>query len=130
MQKLLSPEEIAAQAGGKGGTNRLPARTVFADRAARLRGLAAGHAMGDVLRFAACLADAQQTQIDTRSPAVVDAQHLLRSRRHGMPPLDAHGAALPANWHAILLALAAEVAPQAPAGMQARLSELPAIAHG
>ncbi|MGY0781082.1 formate dehydrogenase accessory protein FdhE domain-containing protein, partial [Azospirillum argentinense] len=38
---------------------RLPGAAIFARRAARLRALAAGHAMGDWLRFVATLADAQ-----------------------------------------------------------------------
>ena len=48
MSKLLSPEEIATQAGGDATPNRLPSPRVFADRAVRLRQLAPGHAVVQV----------------------------------------------------------------------------------
>ena len=81
MSKLLSPEEIATQAGGDATPNRLPSPRVFADRAARLRQLAQGHAMADFLAFAARLADAQQTLLDQRGPAPrPDDAHLRRCR--------------------------------------------------
>ncbi|MFC5768872.1 formate dehydrogenase accessory protein FdhE [Thauera sinica] len=128
MQKLLSPEEIAVSASGEGSTNRLPAARVFADRAARLRTLAEGHAMGDFLLFAARLAQAQQTLLDRRPPAAPpDSAWLGRCRQHGMPPLDAQGAPLPADWRDVLLALAAEAAPHAPAGLQQAVGELRAV---
>uniref|UniRef100_UPI0013D0BEAA formate dehydrogenase accessory protein FdhE domain-containing protein n=1 Tax=Klebsiella aerogenes TaxID=548 RepID=UPI0013D0BEAA len=58
-QKILSPEEIAVRAGEQLTFLPLPEPGVFAERALRLRALAAGHAMGDFLRFVAELADAQ-----------------------------------------------------------------------
>lgn len=125
MQKLLSPEEIATQAGSEGNTNRLPAPRLFAERAARLRTLADGHAMADFLRFAAHLADAQQSRLDKHgATARPDSAHLERCRQHGMPPLDAHGAELPADWQDSLKALAADVAAHAPAGLQNAIAEL------
>jgi len=128
MQKLLSPEEIAVQAGTEGSPNRLPSRHVFADRAVRLRTLAEGHAMGDFLRFAARLAQAQQALLERRPPATpVDAAHLSRCRQHGMPPLDAQGAPLPPDWRDVLLGLAADVAPHAPADLQQVIAGLPAL---
>lgn len=126
MSKLLSPEEIATQAGGDATPNRLPSPRVFADRAARLRQLAQGHAMADFLAFAARLADAQQSLLDQRGPAPrPDDAHLRRCRQHGMPPLDAHGAELPAGWLTVLHDLAAAVVPHAPAGLQNAIAALP-----
>ncbi len=127
MQKLLSAEEIAVQAAGEASPNRLPLPQVFADRAARLRTLASGHSMGDFLLFAAHLADAQHALLQRRLPATrPDAAHLARCRQHGMPPLDAQGAPLPDDWLDVLLALAAAVAPHAPASLQAVIADLPA----
>lgn len=58
-QKLLSPEEIAVRAGEQLTFLHLPEPGVFAERAVRLRQLAAGHAMRDFLLFVAELAEAQ-----------------------------------------------------------------------
>lgn len=127
MQKLLSAEEIAVQAAGEASPNRLPSLQVFADRAARLRTLASGHSMRDFLLFAAHMADAQHALLQRRSPAArPQAAHLARCRQHGMPPLDAQGAPLPDDWREVLLALAALVAPHAPASLQAVIADLPA----
>lgn len=126
MPTLLSPEEIATQAGSEASPNRLPSPRVFAGRAERLRSLAQGHAMADFLAFAARLADAQQTLLDQRGPAPrPDDAHLRRCRQHGMPPLDAHGAELPAGWLTVLHDLAAAVVPHAPAGLQNAIAALP-----
>ena len=49
--RVMSPEEIAARAGGETPYFHWPARaSVFAEREMRLRQLASGHAMGDFLR--------------------------------------------------------------------------------
>lgn len=126
MPTLLSPEEIATQAGSEASPNRLPSPRVFAGRAERLRSLAQGHAMADFLAFAARLADAQQTLLDRRGPtAPPDEAHLRRCRQHGMPPLDAHGAQLPADWMAVLHDLATAVVPHAPAGLKNAIAALP-----
>ena len=125
MQNLLTPEEIAVQAGAEELPHRLPAADVFALRAARLRQLADGHAMADFLRFAAHLADAQDTLLRHRAPETrPDDAHLQRCRQHGMPPIGAYDAALPADWAYLLQAIAAEVAPHAPAGLQNALADL------
>lgn len=128
MQPLLSPEEIATQAGGETSPNRLPDRRLFAARAERLASLAEGHAMGDFLRFAARLCQAQQKQLDARPPAPRPAPALLeRCRKHGMPPLDAQAGELPADWREVLQALAADVAAQAPDGLRKAITELPRL---
>ncbi|WP_298602317.1 formate dehydrogenase accessory protein FdhE [Zoogloea sp.] len=126
MPTLLSPEEIATQAGSEASPNRLPSPRVFAGRAERLRSLAQGHAMADFLAFAARLADAQQALLDGRGPtAPPDEAHLRRCRQHGMPPLDAHGAQLPADWMGVLHELATTVVPHAPAGLKNAIAALP-----
>ncbi|MDD3352945.1 formate dehydrogenase accessory protein FdhE [Zoogloea sp.] len=130
MQNLLSPEEIATQAGGETSPNRLPESRLFAHRGQRLGTLAEGHAMGDFLRFAAGLCHAQQQRLDSlplaRRP---DLALLTRCRQHGMPPLDAPGGDLPDAWQDTLRTLAATVSGLAPASLQdtlATLSDIPA----
>ncbi|MBC7994237.1 MAG: formate dehydrogenase accessory protein FdhE, partial [Rhizobacter sp.] len=62
--RVMSPEEIAAKAGGETPFLHPPARgSVFAERAMRLRQLARGHAMEDFLNFMADLAQAQHDQL-------------------------------------------------------------------
>src|SRR5215510_9527617 len=59
-QRILQPGEIAQLSASEIPFLRLPDRaTLFVDRAARLRQLAPGHAMGGYLEFVACLSDAQ-----------------------------------------------------------------------
>ncbi|HQA09021.1 formate dehydrogenase accessory protein FdhE [Zoogloea sp.] len=130
MQKFLNSEEIVVPAGGEDTGKRLPSRRVFAARAERLRQLAKGHAMEDFLAFAARLADAQQNVLDRHGHAFQeksrpDAAHLARCRQHGIPPLDAQGGPVPAEWVDVLHALATEVVPHSPAGLQNAIAELP-----
>jgi FdhE protein len=87
---LLSPEEIAVRAGREVPFLRLPEpASVFADRALRLRQLAAGHPMRDYLLFAAELAQAQHgvlgdyPAVALPTPAQLDAAALA-----GRPPLE------------------------------------------
>ena len=67
MQRVLDPAQIEAFAQRTIPRIRLPdPTTVFSARAARLRQLGEGHAVGDYLRLMATLADAQQSALDTR----------------------------------------------------------------
>lgn len=59
---------------------------VFEARAKRLRDLARAHAMGEYLRFAATLSQAQAAEFD-RTAEVPDAAQLEHCREHGLPPL-------------------------------------------
>ncbi len=85
---------------------RLPDTALFARRAARLRGLADGHAMGDWLRFVATLADAQGTVAATSASLPPEEQWAADLRalaaRLGTP-----GSALPGGAREALNALAA-----------------------
>ena len=69
----------------------LPERAVlFARRAARLRRLAEGHALGDYLRFLASLAEAQQAALDAFPEVPLPTERdLALARGHGLPPLSA-----------------------------------------
>jgi FdhE protein len=121
----MSPEEIAARAGGDTPFLRFPERsTVFAERAMRLRQLARGHAMGDFLVFMAELAQAQQRRLaDMPALPLPDGDALDRAARAGQPPLPATDWPRDPAWHEVLRALLADLRPQAPAGA------LPAIDH-
>jgi len=89
--RLLSPEEIAVQAGQQVPFLRLPERaSVFAEREMRLRERAAAHPMRDFLLFMAELARSQHEVLQNQ-PAVVlpDAAALDAAARAGAPPLPA-----------------------------------------
>lgn len=61
---------------------------VFARRAQRLKDLARGHAMGEYLRFAAALVEAQALQFGSLTEvALPDDAGIEHCRAHGLPPL-------------------------------------------
>jgi FdhE protein len=92
--RLLTPEEIAVQAGQQVAYLRLPDRvSVFADRELRLRELAAGHAMRDYLIFIAELTRSQHEVLqDFAVVEVPDAAALDAAAQAGLPPLP------PSHW--------------------------------
>ena len=90
-QRLLSPEEIAVQAGQQLPFLRLPERaTVYAEREMRLRQRAQGNAMRDFLLFMAEVAQVQHALLQAY-PAVAlpEAAALDAASRAGQPPLPA-----------------------------------------
>src|SRR5262245_14251504 len=89
--RLLSPEEIAVQAGQQVAYLRLPERaTVFAEREMRLRQRASGHAMRDFLLFAAELAHVQHGLLQSPPPVTLpDRATLDAASRDGVAPLPA-----------------------------------------
>ena len=99
-QKLLTPEEIAIQAGSAIPFLRLPERsTVFAERAARLRELAPGSPMEGYLEFIADVADEQQAFLsDMPSVRLPSAPDIEKCNEHGMPPLNFQTHARDAQW--------------------------------
>jgi len=101
-QKLLTPEQIAAQAGTTIPQLRLPSRAnVFADRAARLRALAKNHPMAGYLEFSALLADAQHALVNDGPPMPLPAPMVIaQCIEHGMPPLNFRGHMRNARWRA------------------------------
>lgn len=124
--RVMSPEEIAAKAGGETPFLQAPQRsTLFAERAMRLRQLARGHAMEDFLNFMADLAQAQHDEL-ARMPDVPlpDADALDRAARLGVPPLPASEWPRHAAWQAVLRSLVAEMQSRAPSGAQHTLKHL------
>ena len=86
---IIAPGEIAPSSG-EPPLLRLPERDLFQTRAARLDSLAAGHALGDYLRFLAALARAQHAALSlVRDVPLPDSETLQRCRAHGMAPLGA-----------------------------------------
>jgi FdhE protein len=110
-QKILSPEEIAVRAGEQLTFVHLPEPGVFAERALRLRTLAAGHAMRDFLLFVAELAEAQHRVLSGRlelplpTPEQIDA-----AARAGQPLLPAETWPRAAAWRESLRALLRDLA--------------------
>ncbi|HZP88904.1 MAG TPA: formate dehydrogenase accessory protein FdhE [Burkholderiales bacterium] len=102
---------------------------VFAQRAARLRALAPGHAMETYLRFAAALSQGQQSALDRLGALPVPDEHTLTAcREHGMPPLSTEGLHRDARWREVLreivAALDRDVLPREGAEALARLSSM------
>lgn len=88
--KVLTPEEIAAQAGSKIPYLRLPARaSAFAERAVRLDALAPGHPMQGYLALMAHVARAQHDALAAMPPVRLPAPEIVdQCNEHGMPPLN------------------------------------------
>ena len=110
-QRILEPGQIETLAQASIPRVRLPDReSVFARRAARLRKLAAGSALGDYLQFLAALVDAQHAALAHLSLPTPTSAHLQRSGDHGMPPI--HAAAWPRapQWRGTLEFLCAALA--------------------
>jgi FdhE protein len=124
--RVMSPEEIAASAGGETPPFHWPEpKTVFAERRMRLTQLARGHAMADFLLFAAELARAQQAALDAfPSVPLPDAAALDRAAQQGVPPLPAVDWPRDAAWRDALNAIVADLRGAAPAGVQPVLERL------
>lgn len=124
--RVMSPEEIAARAGGETPFLRLPERgTVFAERAMRLRQLARGHAMEDFLSFMADLAQAQQAcLVAGMAVPLPDRGALDRAALAGQPPLPAQDWPRDAAWHDVLRALISDLQAAAPSGARDTLARL------
>lgn len=115
-RRLLDPEQIAIQAGRQMPFLRLPERaTVFAERALRLRQLAAGHPMRDYLLFVAELVDAQHRVLPTLAAVPASAEACDAAAHELRPPLPWDGPREP-GWADGLHTLLAELAPRLPDG--------------
>ncbi|MFG6489214.1 formate dehydrogenase accessory protein FdhE [Roseateles sp. BYS78W] len=115
--KILSPEEIAVRAGEQLTFLHLPEVGVFAERALRLRQLAAEHAMRDFLFFVAELADAQHRALSARVDVPLPtAEQVEAAARAGQPLLPAQSWPRTAVWRDSLRALLADLAHRLPDG--------------
>lgn len=113
MQRVLDPGQIEAFAQRSIPRIRLPdPAALFARRAARLRALSDGHALGDYLRLMAVLCGAQQSALDGCWAASTSEQERIKARldlarTHGMPLLQAAGWPRDERWRAALETLCA-----------------------
>ncbi|WP_343639406.1 formate dehydrogenase accessory protein FdhE [Roseateles sp.] len=104
--RVMSPEEIAVNAGPRAAPVRLPEPGLFAERALRLRQLADGHAMRDYLLFAAALAQAQHELLkQPRALKLPDETAVASAMVGGLPPVDALRHPREAVWREELRAL-------------------------
>src|SRR5271168_3210639 len=87
-QRILEPGQIETLAQRSIPRIRPPdRRQLFSRRAARLRQLASNSAIGDYLRFAAVLADAQQAAIERLPARRPDTVGLERAAERRLAPL-------------------------------------------
>jgi FdhE protein len=126
-QRILEPGQIETLAQASIPRVRLPDReAVFARRAARLRQLAEGSALGDYLQFLAVLVDAQQAALAHVSVPMPTAAHLERSGEHAMPPIHTATWRRAPQWQETLEFLCAALAAQTgfPAGVTGSISAI------
>ncbi len=119
--RLRTPEEIALRAGV--GFARLlpPGRQVFAERALRLRQLAAGHAMRDYLLLMALVCEAQHERLQQHPAVPLPSTDQADAAAHaGQPLLGATTWAPDPVWQSELRALLDLVLQRLPADSPAR----------
>jgi FdhE protein len=124
-QRILEPGQIETLARASIPRIRLPDRaSVFAHRAARLRELAAGAAIGDYLRFLAVLVEAQHTALAGLAVSPPAPAEISPLREYGMPPIHPSTWARPAKWRDTLETLCTALTAQSgfPAGVSATIS--------
>ncbi len=111
MQRILPRGEIESLDHTRIPRLRMPERaSVFSDRAARLRSLAASSPIGDYLELMARLADAQQRALKEFTPPEPDPKLVEQAREHNMPPLQPASAPRDASaWRALLARLLDDV---------------------
>lgn len=127
---ILQPGQIEKPAGEIPFLHLPERKSVFRQRAQRLRSLAANHPMADFLSFMAHLADAQQEALEAFPDVPLpNAEALRLCREHGMPPLAVMGWQRDPAWRTMLQGMMLCLAPHANATVGKtilRLQEMPA----
>jgi len=101
------------------------AASVFATRAQRFDQLAAGHSLGDWLRFLAAITRAQHEALQSLPQLPLPAAATLAlAREHRMPPLPAQSWPRDPAWRKSLAQIVAAVAPAAPEAARKDLARL------
>lgn len=115
--RVMSPEEIAARAGGETPFLHPPERSsFFAEREMRLRQLARGHAMEDYLAFLALLTREQQRALQAFGEVPLpDAAAVDTAASRGVPLLPATDWPRDPAWRGIARAMASALLKEAPA---------------
>lgn len=103
------------------------AATIFAARAQRFDQLAAGHSLGDWLRFLAAVTRAQHAALQALpAPVLPAAATLALAREHRMPLLPAQSWPRDPAWRQSLAQIVAAVSPAAPEPARKDLARLAA----
>lgn len=119
--RLRTPEEIAINAGGGMPRLEMPPADVFAQRALRLRQLAAGHAMRDYLLLMAVVCEAQAARLPAYPPVPLpSAEQADAASQAGQALLDTARWPRDPVWRGELRALLAQVLDKLPADSPAR----------
>lgn len=129
MQRILQPGEIESLDHTSFPRVLLPvAASLFAERAARVRQLAAGNPIADYLQFVAKIMDAQHQAAASLALAEPDADLIARAQAHSMPLLPAAQNMDPA-WQGVLDTMLDTLAGAQglPAPLQPLLQELRAL---
>ncbi len=87
-------------------------KNLYSRRAARLRDLAAKNPLGDYLRFAAVIAQAQEIVLYDHPLQIDLHQRLAESAQQGKPPLDIHTYPRDVHWQRLLHSLISELKPE------------------
>jgi FdhE protein len=127
VQRVLEPGEIETLAQRSIPRIRLPDRSfVFARRAARLRELAEGAAIGEYLHFLAVLVDAQHAASAHPSESQPTDAHIETSGEHRMPPIHASTWPRSPQWLDTLetICAAMHAQPGSPAGVTASIVKI------
>ncbi|MEO1767461.1 formate dehydrogenase accessory protein FdhE [Thiobacter aerophilum] len=118
MTGILQPGHIEPPVGDLPRL-RLAPESLFADRAARFRQLAAGHSLEPFLHFLGALAAAQHSaRAHLPAPSLPPSTTLEQVRAHHMPPLAPAGITLDAHWRTLARRLAAATVDSLPAAGQ------------
>ncbi len=120
--RILSPEEIALRAGGTDPDLRLmPEAGVFAERALRLRQLAANHSLRDYLMLMAVICEAQHRRLADFPPvALPTPQQAQAASEARQPLLSIHTWPRDPVWRDEWRALMTDVLTHLPEGSPAR----------
>jgi FdhE protein len=101
------------------------ATSIFSKRAQRFEDLAAGHSLGDWLRFLAAITRAQHDALQALpAPTLPDTAQLQLAREHRMPPMPAQSWPRDPAWHAVLRQIATAVSDAAPQAAREDLARL------
>lgn len=125
--RILQAGEIEGSATTIPRLRLPPGNGYFSARAARLRHLAEGHALGEWLRYLAQVADRQDLALAS-FPAVAgpDATVIARSHEFALPPLSPLGWKRDPVWKEALRRMAAELAGSGPVPARAVAARLAA----
>jgi FdhE protein len=126
IHSILPAEQIAAGRAGEIPFLRLPdVRSLFADRARRLRQLAGDYPLGDYLLFVARVADAQQALLGALPPIMLpNVADMARAHEHGMAPLAAISFRREPVWCDMLRRMLRRLADEVEGGLRDTLVKL------